>query len=59
MAIQLLQPLKFLSFDVSGKIFYALEWPSLVANSCFTGCTVITEVIKVSKKIVAFLPTNI
>jgi len=44
---------------VSGKIFYTLEWPSLVANSCFTGCTVITEVIKVSKKIVAFLPTNI
>jgi hypothetical protein len=30
---------------VSGKIFHALEWPSTVANCCFTGCAVVKNAI--------------
>jgi len=39
------QPLKFLSSHGSGKIFDAIDWPSTMAECCFTGCTVITGVV--------------
>jgi hypothetical protein len=42
-----------LSNDIIG-----LEWPSTMADCCFTGCTVITGVMWLAKKIEAFLPSN-